>query len=69
MPLQYKIDVIRALKDAGYNSTTIRKDNLLAQSTLTKLRKGKGISWDNLQTICDLLQCQPGDIIEYMNAK
>lgn len=69
MPLQYKIDVIRALKDAGYNSTIIRKDNLLAQSTLTKLRKGEGISWDNLQTICDLLQCQPGDIIEYVNAK
>lgn len=69
MPLQYKIDVIRALKDAGYNSTIIRKDNLLAQSTLTKLRKGEGISWDNLQTICGLLQCQPGDIIEYVNAK
>lgn len=69
MPLQYKIDVMRALKDAGYNSTTIRKDNLLAQSTLTKLRKGEGISWDNLQTICGLLQCQPGDIIEYVNAK
>lgn len=67
MPLQYKIDVIRALKDAGYNSTTIRKDNLLAQSTLTKLRKGEGISWDNLQTICGLLQCQPGDIIEYVD--
>lgn len=69
MPLQYKIDVIHALKDAGYNTTTIRKDNLLAQSTLTKLRKGEGISWDNLQTICGLLQCQPGDIIEYVNAK
>ena len=63
--MRYKIDVIKALSDAGYNTNTIRKQNLLAQSTLQKLRENKPISWANIETLCELLQCQPGDIIEY----
>ena len=66
MPLQYKIDVINALKSKGYNTNLIRQKGLLSESTLTRLRKGEAISWNNLQTICELLDCQPGDIIEYV---
>lgn len=66
MPLQYKIDVINALKLKGYNTNLIRQKGLLSESTLTRLRKGEAISWNNLQTICELLGCQPGDIIEYV---
>ena len=66
MPMRYKIDVIKALSDAGYNTNTIRKDKLLAQSTLQKLRENKPISWANIETLCRLLNCQPGDIVEYV---
>lgn len=66
MPLQYRIDVLSTLKDAGYSSYKIRKENLLAQSTLTKLRNKQPISWENIETICKLLRCQPGEIIEYV---
>ena len=66
MPLVYKIDVLSALKEAGYNTNKIRTEGLLSQSTLQKLREGKGLSWENLERICSLLDCQPADLIEYM---
>ena len=66
MPLQYKFDIVQALKDKGYNTNRIRKEKLLSESTMTKLRRGESISWENLETICKLLECQPGDIIEYV---
>ncbi len=66
MALCYKIDVLEALKVSGYNTTKIRKEQLLSESTLQKLRTGKGVAWKNIETICRLLDCQPGDFIEYV---
>ena len=65
IPLKYKIDVLRALKQNGYNSTKIRREQLLSESTLQTLREGESISWKNIESICNLLNCQPGDIMEY----
>lgn len=65
MPLRYEIDVLSALREKGYNSTKIRAEGLLSQSTLQKFRNGQGISWKNIETLCRLLDCQPGDIIAY----
>ncbi len=65
MPLVYKIDVLAALKEKGYNTSRIRTEGLLSQSTLQKFRNGQGVSWDNLEALCRLLGCQPGDLIEY----
>lgn len=67
MPLQYKIDVVAALKEKGYTSYKIRQDKLLSESTIQKLRSGKGVSWENIETLCRLLECQPGDFLEYTN--
>ena len=69
MPLKFKIDVLLALKDAGYNTNRIRRENLLSQSTLQKLRDGGQLSWSNIEAICKLLNCQPGDIMEYIPEK
>ncbi len=65
MPVLYKIDIISALKEAGYNTNTIRKNKLLSEGTLQSLRNGKYISLDAVSKICKLLNCQPGDILEY----
>lgn len=64
MPLQYKIDVVAALKDKGYTSYKIRQEKLLSESTIQKLRSGKGVSWENIETLCRLLNCQPGDLLK-----
>lgn len=65
MPLKYKIDVLNALKDAGLNTNTIRKNHYLSEGALQSLREKKPISWANIEKLCKLLHCQPGDIIEY----
>lgn len=67
MPLVYKIDVLQALKDKGYNTNRLRKEKVLAESTLQKLREKKPISWENIAKICELLNCQPNDFLEYQS--
>ena len=66
MPIKYKIDVLAALKAAGYNTNRIRKEKLLSESTLQRLRTGELINGENLGKLCELLHCQPGDILEYV---
>ncbi|MBR5607048.1 MAG: helix-turn-helix domain-containing protein [Evtepia sp.] len=66
MPIQYKIDILAALKEAGYNTTRLRKEKLLSEGMIQSLREGKYISLQNLSKICELLDCQPGDLIEYV---
>lgn len=65
MPLVYKMDVLKALKDKGYTTYKLRHEKILSESTLQKLRNRQGIAWDNLETLCKLLECQPSDLIEY----
>ena len=67
VPIKFKIDVISALKGAGYNTNTIRKEKLLSEGTLQSLRNGKYISMGAISKICKLLNCQPGDIMEYVD--
>ena len=66
MAMKYKIDIIAALKEAGYNTSRIRKEKIMGEAMLQKIRSGQMVSWAILETICDLLDCQPGDLIEYV---
>ena len=59
----YKIDVVQALADKGYNSYKIKKDNIMSQGTLKKLKNKENVTLDTLNTICCLLRCDIGDII------
>ena len=66
MPLRYKIDILAALKEKGITTYKIRQEKILNESTVQKLRASKGVSWENLETLCRLLDCQPGDLMEYI---
>lgn len=66
MSLKYKIDILSALKTAGYSTYKIRKEKLLSESTVQKLRNFQPVSWENIETLCRLLNCQPNDIMEYI---
>ena len=66
MAIRYKVDVLAELKKKGYTSTKIREEKLIGQSYLQQLRHGELVSWKTLDTICSLLECQPGDLIEYV---
>lgn len=65
MPIKYKIDILAALKEKSYSQNRIRSEKLIGQSYLTQLRHGELVSWKTIETICKLLNCQPGDILEY----
>lgn len=65
--LTYKIDVIATLKESGYNSTRILKENVLSQSAMQKIRKGEMVGIKTLEQLCKLLDMQPGNIIKYID--
>lgn len=65
MPIRYKIDVLKALKNAGYNTNRLRNEKLLSESTIQNIREGKIVNAANLSRLCKLLNCQPGDILVY----
>lgn len=69
MAIRYKLDIMAELKKRGYSSTRIREEKLIGQSYLQQIRHGELVSWKTLDTICSLLDCQPGDIIEYVPKK
>lgn len=67
MPLRYKMDIMQALKDNGYSSYRIRKENIFGQKTLQDFRNGSVVlSVDCLEKLCRLLKCQPANILEYV---
>ena len=66
MALQYKINVLEALKEKGYTTYALRKEKLLSESTIQKLRVGEGVAWDNLETLCKLLDYDISDLLEYV---
>ena len=68
MAIRYKVNMLEALKKAGYNTYRLKKDRILGEGTIQALRRGKAISFESLSRICKMLNCQPGDILEYDDA-
>ena len=66
MPMRYKVDVIAVLKEAGYNTNRIRKEKIMGEAMLQKIRDGQMVSWAAIGKLCSLLDCQTGDLIEFV---
>lgn len=64
MRLVYKFRVLPALKEKGYSTAKLRKDKLLGEGSIQSLRTDKPISWASIEQVCNLLQIQPGDLLE-----
>ena len=67
MMIRYKIDVIQALADAGYSPSRIRKEKLFGESYMTQFRRGELVSWKAIDTACELLKMQPGELLEHIS--
>lgn len=59
-------NIVERLADAGYSTYKIRKDKLLSESTMQKLRSGGTVTTETIDTLCRLLDCQPGDLMAYV---
>ncbi len=64
----YKVDILAELKKSGYSTYRIRKENIFGQETLTKIKNNQVVYGNTLDKLCELLHCQPGDLLEYRNA-
>ncbi len=64
--IKCKIDILRALKEAGYSSHRLRSEKLIGESAIQAFRKGHIQGIHTLDVVCGLLQVQPGDILEYV---
>lgn len=64
--LKYKIDVLETLKENGYNTNRIRKEKLLGESAIQCLRRKEMVGITSLNTLCRILDMQPGNIIKYV---
>ena len=65
MAITYKIDVLKELKEKGYNTNRLRKEKLMGEATIQKIRENQLVSWANIDTICTLLDCNVGDVVEH----
>lgn len=63
--IRYQKHVLDSLKSHGYSSYRIRQDKLMSQKQLQDIRDRK-VTLSTLDILCTLLQCQPGDILEYI---
>ncbi len=66
MAIRLKIDILGALKEAGYTSYKLRQEKLLGERAIQKLRNGELPSWNELNTICRLIGKQVGELVEYV---
>lgn len=62
-------DVFRKLKNAGYNTSRIRKEKLIPEGTLQNIRNGRMVNLKTIDTICKLTNCKIEEIIEYIDSE
>lgn len=61
----YSKNIIEELGKKGYTTYKIKQEKIFNQTQLQQLRDNKLLTQDNLNKLCELLECQPGDILEY----
>lgn len=65
MSIKYRIEILPALKEAGYHPYRLRTEKIMGERTVQQLRNGELVSWSAIEKICKMLHCQPGDILVY----
>lgn len=65
MAIVYNIDVLAALKEKGYSTYRLRKDKIFAEATLQAFRTGEMVSYNTIAKLCELLECDVGDLLHY----
>jgi putative transcriptional regulator len=66
MPITVNLDVMMAKRKISLNELSERVDLTLSNLSILKTGKAKAIRFSTLDAICKALDCQPGDILEYV---
>ena len=54
------------MKEKNLTTYRIRKEKIISETALQKLRQGKNVKMETIERLCSVLHCQPGDIMEYI---
>ena len=65
MAIVVNLDVMMAKRKMSLNELTEKVDITLANLSILKTGKAKAVRFSTLEAICKVLDCQPGDILEY----
>ena len=65
MPIKYD-KLMDLMKKKGLSTYRIRQENIISQSALTAIKNGKSVTIETIAKLCKVLNCQPGDIMEYV---
>ncbi|MCA1758771.1 MAG: helix-turn-helix transcriptional regulator [Bacteroidales bacterium] len=65
MPIIVNLDVMMAKRKMSLNELSEKVDLTLSNLSILKTGKAKAIRFTTLEAICHVLECQPGDILEF----
>jgi len=66
MAIVVNLDVMMAKRKMSLNELSEKVDITLANLSILKTGKAKAVRFSTLEAICKVLDCQPGDILEYV---
>lgn len=66
MPIIVNLDVMMARRKMSLSELSERVGLTLANLSILKTGKAKAIRFSTLEAICEVLKCQPGDILEFL---
>lgn len=69
MPIVVNLDVMMAKRKMSLNELSEKVGLTLANLSILKTGKAKAIRFSTLEAICKVLDCQPADILEFVNKK
>jgi putative transcriptional regulator len=67
MPIVVTLDVMLARRKMSLTELSERIGISIPNMSILKSGKAKAIRFSTLEEICKVLECQPGDLLEYMN--
>jgi putative transcriptional regulator len=67
MPIVVNLDVMLAKRKMSLTELSERVDITLANLSILKSGKAKAVRFSTLEAICEVLECQPGDLLEYVS--
>lgn len=66
MPIIVNLDVMMAKRKMSLNELSEKVELTLSNLSILKTGKAKAIRFSTLEAICKVLNCQPGDILEFV---
>lgn len=66
MGIIVNLDVVMAKRKMSLNELSSKVDLTLSNLSILKTGKAKAIRFSTLEAICNALECQPGDLLEYV---